>query len=331
MRSIFAWCLVLLLPVGMSCSALHKKHYPQKEPTAETSDLTTIETKRALYEQTLVRMALPFDGWIAQTCDALLFSSLFGAAEQYPDRFKVDDAVGDKPGLWLRRPKSVGLCYDPSLPAGSPQNSQATISKDMLLGLTYYAWRANRKDILQNLVTYGEAHAWVMGQPESNVGAVVVTPSLAGVMYQALYRLGGPDHPSRHIPDIFPSGLTGFEAHLQVTSILLHSEIDDEAGISQDMLDRLKEHATREPQNPYYASALAVFTGDDTAAVKLLMDKVQWPDDRLPDGGDHCEPWVIQRDGPNDWNPCKTQPIGTFWGADYVWTVDILTRPRRVP
>lgn len=224
------------------------------------------------------------------------------------------------PGQWMRRNLAAGACY--------PDRSKSTISKDMLLGLTWWAWRAKRLDVMQQLVAYGEAHNWVMGDPIDRPQDVFVTPSEAGLFYQVIYRLGGEDNPARKIPDVYPEGLTGFQAELQVWNILLHGEISDTPGITDTALKRLHEHAQRQPNNPLFEVAVAHYTGDAGGARLLLSDETQWPSVHLPTRENHCQAWVVQRDDGSDWRPCDTGDAGdidTLYGADFQVMVGILT------
>ena len=329
MRSTY-FILLLLAPLLSDCARLRHKNPPVDpiETSGQEATLGDIHDKRLVYQNVIDTLASVQHGWIATSCDALLFSSLYGATKDPGDAsFDVDQAKGKSPGLWLRRPLDEGLCYDSS--KTGPQPSASSISKDMLLGLTYYAWRSKRVDIVKDIVSYGESHNWIMGEPSSEVGRVVLTPSLAGLVYQVLFKLSGIDHPGRHLPDVYPSGVTGYQAHLQVTSILLRGEVSDETGISDEMLARLKEHAFVNPKNPYYAAALAVYTGDTRRAVDLLSDPSEWPDVGLPDDHDHCQAWPIQRDDDDlAWQPCDDGQDDTIYGADFVWVADLLTRSR---
>lgn len=309
-------CALLALVALASC-ATHKT--PETEPNA-TPTLADVQATAAKYQGLLDQAAAGNDGWISKSCDALLFSSLFAAATA--DAGYIASVAEDAPGHWLRRAPAVGSC--------TINPGDTTISKDMLVGLTWWAWRLKQPQVLVDLTNYGEAHAWVMGSPADTadeLGKVEVTPALAGLMYQTLYKLGGPDHPSRHIPDVFPAGLTGFEAHLQVLGILLHAEVDDTQGVTDVELQRLRDQVARQPKNPLFAAALSLFDSSYTQTVlKLLSDESQWPKDALPTNANHCEPWAIQRDDGADWQPCAAPNPDTMYGADFVWTVGLLTK-----
>lgn len=312
-------CVMFLVLLGTlpSCATAHRTTTQDPKSVDGLADLTQT---RITYENALRAASTDQQGWIAVSCDGLLFSSLFGAALVDPAFVKID--AGEDlahPGKWLRRPAALGTCTP-------------TISKDMLLGLTFYAWRAKRPDIMKAVTDYGVAHEWVMGDvvDPGDLGKVVVTPALAALMYQVLYKLGGDDHPTRHVPDDYPAGMTGFEAHLQVLNILLHGEVDDTPGITDVMLTRLQEHAAANPKNALYASALGLYTGDVSQAITLWGDQEQWPAGAIPTSLNHCQAWPSQRDDDDTaWQPCAAAESGIFYGADFVFGVDLLARPKR--
>jgi hypothetical protein len=150
----------------------------------------------------------------------------------------------------------------------------------MGLGLITYGWFKGRLDILERHAWYGKDHNWVMG--ESTDGRSVYTPAMVGILYQAIYALGGENSANRLWPNTYSSGLIDYQAHLQVLGIFLRGEIskgtgDADAvpaagllGISQTMYQRLREHHEREPQCPFYALAWGMYSGDLQAAVDIL-------------------------------------------------------------
>lgn len=234
-------------------------------------------------------------GWLVpDDCDGFLWTgeyaavtgaeaTNFGAAE-YPD----------EPGRFARRPLT-----NPCDPYGDRGSSW---SRDMGLGLVAYALRMGNLPILTRHEGYGQAHQWQMGEPLGD-GRAVYTPSMIGLVYQAIFALGGPDNLNRRWPDIYVAGLTDYQAHIQVLSIWARAELAERIaakgpeknpgsdpapitdtgdkvapadlallGITDTQLARLQEHAAREPKNPFFQAELGVFTGDMTAAIDVLLD-----------------------------------------------------------
>ena len=84
--------------------------------------------------------------------------------------------------------------------------------------------------------------------------------------------------------------LTGYQAHLQVLGIWLRGEIAQQlndmdaipkpktglyelATISNQMYSRLEEHYTREPDNPFYAYMIGLYSGNMQPAIDLCLDE----------------------------------------------------------
>lgn len=184
----------------------------------------------------------------------------------------------DGGGAFSRRP--FPACWNET---DGDVGSKTTWSRDMLIsGLMPYAWYTGHRDILERHAQYGHDHNWVMGSPLAD-GRVVYTPALIGLLYKAIEALGGEHNINAAWPDIYPAGLTDFEAHLQAMSILLHGEIADvmeleqaapglSLDISSTMFERLVEHAGNEPNEPLYAFLLAKYDGKMTHTLDLLLD-----------------------------------------------------------
>lgn len=336
----------LLCLLAMSCT---KKHDEQNlVPSYQTEALMH---KYETYLSLAKAQQLAPHGWTYLSCDGLLFTSLYSSVQ---GSVGVDiTAAREASGRWLRRPIET-TCMDGESPS--------SISKDMLMGLMYYIWRTKRLDLAQALVDYGSSKNWVMGEPyPAEISRVLATPSLIGLAYQVLYALGGPDHVERQFPDIYPAGNVGFEAHLQILSILLRGEIHetlatkglpdsqqtgnskppvvDQSGdntpspspslhlldISDSMFDRLKEHALRNPNNPLYLAAIALYDSSFNTAIDKLLNGREWPNDRLPTTADYCDEWVTQREDGADWQPCPST-VTTHPAGEWLFAADLVLR-----
>lgn len=216
-----------------------------------------------------------------EDCDALLFTALAGLALGTVDI----RAAREDNGRWHRRPAKD--CY--------PKHSKSTISRDMLLGVMWYAYYHRDLELAENLWSYGRARHWIMGDGVRS--RTQFSPSLVASLGQLIHVLGGEDHAERYLlPHFDAPGLIGFEAHLQVLNILLrlrlYGKIDEVAE------QRIKEQIAREPQNPLFQYA----AGNTSEAINLL--KRIFPAKRLPTSDDHCAPWLFQRDFGRHWEPC---------------------------
>lgn len=54
--------------------------------------------------------------------------------------------------------------------------------------------------MLERLWKYGEDNGWVMGQGRLEGADTIMNPSMISTLAQLIYRLGGADNSSRHIP-----------------------------------------------------------------------------------------------------------------------------------
>lgn len=238
------------------------------------------------------------------SCDGLLFSALTAVGRSEP--IDIEAAQGEIPGQWYRNPSRE--CY--------PGSSASDISRDMVLGLVIYSVHFGRLDILEGLWSYGSARHWVMGRGDSRA---VLTPSSVGRLARAIHYLGGADRPERYVLDI-PSRTAGYQGHLALLGILLDGKM---AGrVSTLQLSDLRHLVQVMPGNPLAQALLHKYTdGDQTLATDLLLRT--WPEDRLPDSTDWCEPWRTQRtDTDPGLHPCGDG--STHTGGDFLLVAALL-------
>jgi len=242
-------------------------------------------------------------GFVTDDCDALLFSAL-GAV----GGLQVDlTAARNEDGEWFRTPQKD--CY--------PNKSSSSISRDMLLGVMIAAWASRDLDMAERLYKYGADHLWIMGSGFPS--RTFFNPEITATLAQLSYKLGGPDRAIRNFPVSWSAtGISDFEAHLQVLHIILRRAIYDK--IEPSAQEVLNAQATRQPENALFQWAAL----NTPKAVELLKDTRYWPSDRLPNSGDRCEQWLFQRDsGSSDWLPCEGEtpdtPSKIYTGADFLF------------
>lgn len=278
--------LAIFLLLG--CGLFEPEDEKAKEPTAQEC-LEKIQPVRDLYLQLLPSIA-DGDGWHESSeCDALLFNSLLATGGVSLDVSLAKDVSGK----WFRRPAKD--CY-------ATGASKSEISRDMYIGLMFWAFLNERLDILEGIYEYGSANGWIMG--EGVLTRTLLTPGLQATLADAIFALGGPDHEERKYPQAWYCCNTNFAAHLDVLHILLRGYIV--GGISSTMVSVLAEQYNRDTNNPLFAFAWAKYrTGDYAHALQLLDNDSLWPKDRLPTSDNYCDSWPMQRD-PNtdDWAPC---------------------------
>ena len=299
MRSSLAITLCLL-----ACGPKEADHEPQlPSPDPRVEDLS-LAMDGAVDEAETLRN--PVTGWLLETdCDAILWNGKYAAASRVTG---VDLTAAEYPapqqGRFSRR-YYADPCWTPEL---GDVGSKTTWSRDMARGLFPAAWRKKDLALLTRHAAYGAANDWKLGEPLAD-GRVLYTPATIGLLYQTIHALGGEDNINRLWPDFYPAGLTDFQAHLQVMNIWQRGEVEEELArqskpgnsddaepnkpmpddasevkqddlpqgfallnVNQQQLDRLREHAARDPRDPLFQAELGVYTGDMGPALDVCLD-----------------------------------------------------------
>lgn len=221
----------------------------------------------------------PDTGWLTADCDSMLTTGKYAAAHGVTGTNIALAEYVDEPGRFARRPLARP-CWTPEQ---GDVGSKTTWSRDMGLGLLAYAWKARDKALVERHAAYGRAHplagssipAWKMGEPLDD-GRVVYTPAFIGLTYEVLFALGGESFPERGWPNTYSAGLVDYQAHLQMLDIWLRGEITEKQlgllDISDVMLARITEHATREPADPFYTYLEGLYSGDLSRATSNCLD-----------------------------------------------------------
>jgi len=251
---------------------------------------------------------------LSDACDSLLFTGLLGAV--LPEGIDIH-AAEKTPGEWTRRPLVDGkdTCY--------PDNSKSSISRDMLLGLQWYAWGNKNLRILKNLWDYGTEHTWVMGKGAPS--RILFTPNAQALLAEGIYRLGGTDHfIARAIPVVRGKN-EGFQAHLDYLSILLRAEY--EGKMDADSLSLMGHHLNRQPRNSLVSYIYHRYTdGVYDQAVNTLLDSQLFPEDRLPTSADRKTPWLWERDDGPNWKPRIGGDVHSHPGGDFLFMAHLILR-----
>jgi hypothetical protein len=245
---------------------------------------TMHETMRDRTELYLDLLEQDKDGFImSDHCDSLLFTGLLAASNP---KLNIDLLKArDSSGAWHRRPNK-----DCGPDVG---NSRSTISRDMMLGVLWWAYKTKNLKVLEEL--RDSLHGLVLpGRGD------VITRTMLPVYYKTLVlliqRLGGKKAPYVPLGDTF-SKKGGFVAHLNVLHIILRGQL---GSITMDNFELLKYHAKRQPKNPLFVGAYILYLGlGPNTNQTLNMFK-----NRLPNTDDWCSPYVLERDYGSDWEPC---------------------------
>ena len=286
---------------------------PEKPPVDGHPD-SELSAKRDLYGSLLPSVSDAHGFIETDKCDSLIVSSLLGALGLPV----TVEAAELEPGRWLRRPTSYPECY-------ASGGSRSTISRDMLLGVMWWAWRAKRLDVAQDLWSYGTSRDWFMGEGRMGGTDTWFVP-LVPLLARLIHALGGESHEARLFPIASEKNRhTGFAAHLQVLQLLLDGELS--GGLSEDAVRSLKWQYERQPRNPLFSAAYYRFSGDEgarEASTSALKDERLFPANRLPTSADRCDGWIIERDEDDeDWAPCGEGR--THSGGDFLLSEAVLS------
>lgn len=257
-----------------------------------------MDDKFKLYLKEVVAVQDKYGFIYSDECDSLLFSGLLGSVPG--TAVFINAAFDASSGQWQRRPLNLPACY--------PDHSKSSISRDMLIGLAWYAYTNNRLDISEQVIRYALAHYFVMGQ--GPLSRTFMTPGLLSTYAWISYRLGGPSRPwLRYLPQIESKSVTDYQAHLSVIHIILRNKLTgkDKYG------DLLAFHADREPENALFQFA----AGRVDKAYTILNNKQYFPDDRLPRKSDRKAEYLWQRDYGDNYKPGDSEKI--LSGADFLF------------
>ena len=253
----------------------------------ESSD--ALRARRESYLGLARQVQEPVAGFVdSDKCDSLLHSALLGSGGA-----EVDLAAAREPsGRWLRRPTHLPECL------GSG-DSRSTISRDMLVGVLWYAWAHRDLDMAERLWDFWESRDWKLGDSEHSLepmSRIYGTPTLQATLAEVIHRLGGADHSIRRTPIRSVGGQTGFRKHLELLDILLWREM---TGIlSPDEYLIVEQYARRYPED-----ALAQYVAGRYAEAERLLLR-HHPEDRLLTSADICSPLTYERDGRD---PCPEE------------------------
>lgn len=235
-------------------------------------------------------------------CDSLLFSALIGV---HPEVDVNLEAAEVREGEWLRRPTNYPECFE----AGA---SRSTISRDMLLGVIWWATVNKDLGMLERMWEYGSSNAWVMG---NNVHTVM-NFNMITLLAKAIYKLGGKDHLPRRSYLVF-GDCEGYVCHLSALQIALVGEI--EGSIRGSHADYIINISDRNPGNILFQALRAKYVDHNFIKVYALISS-KYPTDRLPNTSDWCESWPVQReDTDSNLRPCRMEKIHS--GGELLFTL----------
>lgn len=241
--------------------------------------------------------SLQAPGWTdTAECDALLFNSLRAASGIPVNPGEAQDPA--VPGRWYRRPVSLPECY-------ASGESVSTISRDMLLGVYWWAWSTDNTQVVRDLWEYASSRSWFTGDGQNGGATTLLNSNMVSLLARLCVDLdagcSGNVGQWAKTPLTFTGIPEGYVRHLEVLQILLLGEIDGQ--IPGYLADRLRLHAEQQPDNPLFSSSMVLYNRWNTGEVDA--DLSEWPTDRLPNSSDWCSSWRTEAEGGSrGWGPC---------------------------
>lgn len=275
MRLIF---LVLSVLISIACGrplALEKHLLHPENGYKATEELKEL---REVYLN-LVKDVQDDDGFVdTDKCDSLLHSALLGAGGATVHL----SAAREESGRWLRRPQSYQEC----LASGG---SRSTISRDMLLGVMWYAWATRDLKMAEDLWSFGESRDWKMGDSDNSadgISRIYMTPTMQATLAELIHRLGGANHTIRKLPARNIGNQTGFRMHLELLDLILWREMTGAYSLLE--IGIIDTYLARHPSN-----ALVNYAAGRYGKADRLL-RLHHPEGRLPTSADMCSPMAYE-------------------------------------
>lgn len=246
--------IALILLIG--CGTAQDTATPQ--PVNKIKRIEELKLQYQKKEALAIQVRAPENNWLVQGCDGMLWTGKYASTI-----CDVNIRAAEKEiGRFERRPPPA--CWDE---VNGDQGAKTTWSRDMGDGLFTYAYYCKDAQILEDHANYGESHNWVMGMPLDS--RLIYTLNMRSTLYKMLKKFKGVKNAYADFPLLVPQGLTDYEAHLQMLSILVVSDM--QGGLNSDMKKRINEHYSREPNNPMYSYMRGLITGDMNEVANLLL------------------------------------------------------------
>ena len=238
----------LLIPL-ISLLFLACAENPFKKQKPEVDEMTVEREKlKQSYSDRLKKAGEWKDGIpSADDCDGSLWAGV-AAASGVPVKLDKFLYPGDKP---QRRPGET--CY--------PGDSRSSTSNDQLIGLGLGSYLSQQKSIIKRIESYGRDNDWIMGDPPTGIGEVLMKPNLRIVYQRSAGR-------SPKVPTFYTVVNKDFAYHTQVLLILWEGE--ESGKLSRNAVDRLKAASRAFPNDYLFEAAKGAYTGHmDRAILKL--------------------------------------------------------------
>lgn len=232
---------------------------PPAQPPAQNWLDDLRDYKAELLNEMMHLQTVENKGWITTDCDAWIWVAKAVIAGLTDVNILASEYTAT-PGKFGRRPPMPRWCYQ----SGQNYGSDSTWSRDMAIaGLIPYSLFTGDIQPLKRHAKYGERKNWIMGDP-SDSDRVIYSPQIINTVYKTLGK-------NVQWITVYSSGLTDYQAHLQMYNILIRAEIERE--LPTVAIDRIREHADREPNNAFYSYLRHRFDdGGYSAVARSLID-----------------------------------------------------------
>ena len=256
--------------------------------------------------------------------DCLMFSGLYSAGGGDVDLRKAQTPDG----RWWRKPSYYKNWY--------PQSTASTISRDMMMGVFWHIWINRDAQAAVKTFQYGYKNHWIMG--EGDVARIYLTPGLQATLAQIILSIPSAKNRLSRLelircyilskkPQVWPTGLSGYQLHLDLLHIALRGELLEH--IDRSMVKSIEDAVQRERFNPMALVLYSKYIDGDYDVVSSILSKEQyWPSTRLPTSTDRSEQWLPQRafykadqsgSISSDWLPDPTPPPVVYSGGDFMF------------
>ncbi len=266
---------MLLLATLLALTACKDAH---KSKTATESDL--LSDLAALHSERLKEYAKATEatsGWPSATdCDATKWAgkACMGGAV-------VAINLAEYQSGEIHRHPAPETCYD----TARVEDVGTTVSRDMMTGYLGCLWERRDLAAMQRMADFGEAHDWIMGLPVTEPRVFLGT-NLVGLLGRMIYAVsqGADDRYYRRLFKTYLPVEADYEKDLQAMGIDLQGLVTEELksyelDVSLELLDvnnmmftRLQDLVNEHPGDAYFQALLGTYTGDMSAAARLLLD-----------------------------------------------------------
>lgn len=249
---------------------------PTVEPVEPVSDrLPEVQEKLVELFEEGIAIADTKNTWlIADSCDSMMWSSLFGS--QLEGYFKYELAEDKEISGKYYRTQDQDCFAD--------ARSGSTWSRDMALAFLVYLYSQGDLGAIEAHIAFGESQGWIMGEGART--RTIYSPALIGLWYKAAKSLGH-DYGVIIVQNEYSAGKVDYQANLQMLDIYLNGIID--GAITETMLARVLEHSDRDSDSRFFHILRGIYQGPIEPAIDICLDDDERIGSHVRCDGEQCE------------------------------------------